>query len=304
MRRSGCRINIIIIIGYICILSLIIPDLTCGNPIPDSSLRRGKNGGSPIPILRDDYNQSTYLMEEIIKIELHEDHADVEAEYTFYDTDPESDEIEICLPFANRPREVRISSDGYPISFSWSYIEYESLSYHMTWDQRPVDLYCLQFKIPIRVNVPTAILVTYKRGVYKYDYNANSYVEYEYSYLVGSGRYWNHPIARAKFEFTMSKDLYDRGASNSWNISENGNNIIFTREYHNWTPDFDFITLSWVEERGSMEETMRSLENLWNDPDDRPIIIAFSGVVLFLIVVSVVLSVYLLVGKKRRKNKN
>lgn len=69
---------------------------------------------------------------------------------------------------------------------------------------------------------------------------------FELSYLVGSAQYWNKSIDRASFEFTVLDDG-NISALNGWNKTIADNKTIFTREYTDWTPEFDLMTLSWVE---------------------------------------------------------
>lgn len=302
MGRKGARRYLIIIISCVLFISMLTSPNVSGNPIPMRVFHDSRSGGTPLPGSSDINNFTVFLMEERITARIRGDYADIEAEYTFFDHDPQDNEMEICLPFVNKPWDVGAAMYGYDIPYSWSRIDYDPLSDHcIDWEYFPGTLSCIVFNIPVTANAPTTVLVNYKSEVSIYDSSLNSEIMYWFSYLVGSGRYWNHSITEATFEYIIPIKLYDRGAGDQWTKYRDGNDHVFTKQYHNWTPEQDFIGISWERDRGIMEEVERIFENAWNDPNERPFIMGCCGILIVISLIPILI-IYKYLKKKRKKH--
>ena len=288
---------------FFILMTILSPSIEA-NPIPSHIPMDGRSGGDPLPKPIKNVNTSVYLKEEIIKAKLYEDHACIEAEYTFYSEDSINDEIEICLPFVNDPWDVEVYCNDNILSYSGYLLNYCPIDNRSIFFEYPNELLsCIIFKIPVSYNSTTNVLVNYKSVVSKYDNYYNTEVRYYFSYLVGTARYWNHTIDRAHFEFRISDDLYDSEKIIRWNRTKKGDEYIFTLTYYNWTPTKDFVSFSWERDRNYFENLKRHIELEWRQEETRVFVYSCCGISL-LIIIQLIVIIYAIRKKKRKRSDN
>ncbi|MCK5772601.1 MAG: hypothetical protein KAH57_02330 [Thermoplasmata archaeon] len=290
------------------LLVLILAPEVSGNPIPMDIGYPGRTGGTPVPDEEVGENLTISLKEETIRARLYEDHASINAEYVFYNGGTSAEDIRICLPFVNEPWDLEASVDGHDLQYTWSRYEYisvfeygygNSMDYHR---ESLSSLHCIIFTISIDPDDISKVEMKYRSEISTYDTRLNPYVMYFFSYLVGSGRSWNHTIDKAVFELKMSKDLYDRTGSTRWNISKNRRDVTFTMEFQDWTPERDFVYLSWENDRGALYDAQEELKIFWRETENRIRVISCCGGSTILLIIS--LTAILLYRRKKKKGPN
>jgi len=203
-------------------------------------------GGNPILIVDPSKGDpSMYLKEETIRASIGEDGALVRAEYVIEYLEG-SDQgrgglvYGIALPFCDPFFNLTVEMDGRSVRYSNGTYLYDPL------DGSPRRMLpCVTVSVPgdrssriVRMNA------TYRCSTTE-DVIDNRTVCC-LSYIVGSAQYWNHSIDRATFEFTIQGDG-NYSALNGWNKTIGSNKTVFTREYTDWIPEFDLMTLSYQE---------------------------------------------------------
>jgi hypothetical protein len=250
-----------IIIKILLIAALFIPAVYA-NPIPYDFYYRGRVGGNPVP---DDQgtDRDIVFKEEEIRFKLNREKASVDADYYFENTGASSRDFSICLPTMENDRDFKVSVEGDEIEHrSGRYYQYQPINENDRYWSQYSDTYMtsILFEITIPANETKMVNVRYRSDVSVYDSTLNSEVMYFFSYLVGSARFWNQSIEKARFEFKMDKGLYDGGIGDYYNRTSKGDDYIFHIEFYNWTPERDFVGISWDQKRPFLEEVARQME--------------------------------------------
>ncbi|MEA3558642.1 MAG: hypothetical protein U9R75_05245 [Candidatus Thermoplasmatota archaeon] len=268
------------------------------NPLPMDQFSDGYSGCSPTP----SNTGQIYFKEEVIKVRLHLDHAEVSAEYIFENSGNASETVEIVLPFMNDVWDMKIYDDLGSIDFDGGIYHYEPLlnSFKYYLEGQHTFFGSINFRLEIEPGEERSVFVEYGAKVSCYDSSLNSEVTYSFSYLVGTGRFWNHSIEKANFEFTMNEDLFDRVPSDEWTREKGDGDVVFNKEFNDWIPYQDTISISWEKDRGFLEETGRILSNSWNNDEERVLLISCCSVSLAVVLIPLILWILI---KKRKKRK-
>lgn len=195
------------------------------NPIPIVV-----QGGNPII----DNETSVFLKEELVNISM----GDVKAFYTFKNQKNESVNQLIFLPFN--------SNDG-GLEYSYLRVMYNNqyiLFNHTFLNESEYEHYpAISFDLELGPFEEKEIIVEYPSDFNQR--NTNVYTTYSYNYLANTGTHWNHTIEYAEFNFIISKSICDTLNFPDYDVTENDDNIIATRKYHDWRPWGD-IHISWT----------------------------------------------------------
>lgn len=282
-------IMVILVMAGIPLVAIPFAGVASANPIPIERIYEGRAGGSPLP---QELNEHVYFAEERVIADIGKTTARVDARYTFRNTLDENVTVKITLPFPNEPWDIMLKLFGRQIGWSWGYFEYRYMEERFDGEPMAESMPCINFEITIAMNGSATVDLEYSSKVSVYDFEINWEVYRWFSYLVGSAESWNRSIDHAYFEFRMPKGLYDsdEGSNSKWDISERKGEYVFMQEYRNWTPEEDFIELSWETDRPVYEILMM-----------QPCFLPALGISLAILIIAIL--IITLLWKRARKRK-
>jgi hypothetical protein len=222
------KIKGVLLLGIFIISSLSLifySPIVDANPIPIVI-----QGGNPVI----DNETSIYLKEEVVNIST----GDVEAIYTFKNQNNESVTQLIYLPFLSNYGILEYSY--LTITSNGKYISFNQTSFNDS-DHRQYD--AISFELTLGPFKEKEIIAQYDTDFEQS--STNTYTTYSYTYLTTTGKYWNHSIDNAEFNFIISNSMCDTHYFPDYEVIENEDYIIATRKYIDWKPWGD-ISISWT----------------------------------------------------------
>jgi len=260
---------------------------TSANPLPVDLDWRGMGGGAPVPT-----NSSfpVFLSQEVVKAVIDGKQAHMTCTYTFLNELNEPVQMNIELPFIREPEGLVLYLDGEELQFldrTYDYDPIEGINHDYL--GFIVDkLYSVIFHVQIEAQDDVEVRAEYDTEINTY-WGMQGPLSYYYSYLVGTGRYWNHPIESARFEVRVPAEMFSKyDHSDDWEMKRTSKEMVFEKEYTNWVPDQDLILLTWKETSRTPVETT---------------IFVILGMGLGLLVLAVVSSVIYVIWRRARADR-
>jgi hypothetical protein len=242
---SYILINSVII--FVFILSPLVNPVV-GNPLPVDD----KYQGSPFP---NEINTTIFLKNEFINVTFNKRTAMIDASYSFQNEANISANLSILLPLASvyivQPTDIDLLSEESVLNYTWiNYtIDLEALGFEPIYDKK---FRSIIFNLSFDPYEIKSINITYSRSYIRYNSIYESRIYYNYMYLAGTARVWNHTIDSALFKFWIPKTLCNWDPPiipGDSEIKENRDYYIVEKRFANWIPNRyeDFIRISWEE---------------------------------------------------------
>lgn len=232
--------------SFLLLLCLLIPiPQSQGNPLISDS----GGGGSPLSLHSD---SSLYLSKEDLTFTFNTSFVSVLAYYYFKNLNSTPLSINISLPFLQPPKQLLITENSSLIPIVWTN---SSLTHVL---ERISHSEAIQFSMDFLGLQEKMICVTYNRNytihrnIVIYRDNASDYLRdsFDFRYLVGTAKAWNHPIDQANFTFIIPKTI--SGNCSFVDRQKYGYTVLETElhtqlfiKYTNWTPNSEFIGFGW-----------------------------------------------------------
>ncbi|MGA1793601.1 MAG: hypothetical protein ACMUHM_06590 [Thermoplasmatota archaeon] len=246
-REVPAAILVIILLMFSVVL---MPGIS-GNPLPGDIEWRGMGGGAPFP---KNGSVPVYLVKEVIKAVIEGEEAHMTCIYTFRNDGNATIEMDIELPFIREPQDLEMYIDGENLPFLQHTYEYYPIyiGYYQNLSHMLEQLSSASFQFDIGAGEEVEVNVIYDTGINIYKgLGSPESGKYYYSYLVGTGRYWDHPIESARFEVRVPSRFYtEYDFSSGWNIRRTLTHVVFEKEYTDWVPERDLEVLNWEKTRG------------------------------------------------------
>lgn len=226
-------------------LSTVVTFPVRGNPLPADDEWKGLGGGNPVP---EENPGSVFLQREFVKALIRGDTAEMSCSYTLKNPGNSTTDLNIALPFVDRPYGVRLRIDGERTPFENYYYLYDPIDEHSDYNYKD-GLESIRFSTSIGPDEEKVIKVDYETPISVYEsikFSGGGDKYYWYRYLVGTGCEWDHPIEEAKFEVRIPSKMYSEHDSEGWDRHRTITKVVFEKDYQNWFPDEDLIILRWT----------------------------------------------------------
>jgi len=222
---------------FLLIVILALQPLVVGNPLPVYT-----DLGSPLTL----WDNGIQFFSEYVEYEINdEDDVKVTANYTFYNPTNETINGMVSLPFTRHrlPDNLIIEYNGTEIEY---YQEEHSSGFLM---DLGIDVYShfdfAVFDLSFDSYNFTTINVSYSPRMTISDKSIILITTYSTEYITKTGSLWNGTIQNAHFKFKINKEIFTYENSESFDISEEGEYIVLSKSFTDWTPNIN-INLKWT----------------------------------------------------------
>ena len=215
-------------------------NVTLGNPLPYEY--DDNYGGAPVSV---NYTSSVFFKQEIINVTLNSSKANVNALYSFKNNGVTSINLSIILPIpwaVWSPEKLQtlnlvLEENHIPIAYTWldsrdlrdlgdfwKFHIYEGIAFNMSFAAAEEKTVHVKYSRDYEITESDDIV------------GKNSF--YEYTYLIGTARAWNHTLESAYFEFWIPKNLCSEKPQSNVEMSmkETFDYYILSVEHENWLP--------------------------------------------------------------------
>ncbi|MCK5774181.1 MAG: hypothetical protein KAH57_10375, partial [Thermoplasmata archaeon] len=168
------------------------------------------------------------------------------------------------------PWNLELYCNGNVSDYTWSWVNHVPLPSKRFFDENEIwSLKSIIFSLAVPAKNESIVQVDYNCDYSRHHSYSQNVELFRFKYIVSTGRYWNHSIDRARFEYTLHEDLYSYGGEEEWNVSQINDEIIFTRTYYDWIPDVEYVSLTWTYREEQVEKEVEDNDNFiafWTSP--------------------------------------
>jgi hypothetical protein len=248
---------------------------------------------TPIPY----ESSSVYMKSEKIDVTFDDEYANVKAYYTFFNDGVSDTELDILLPFRTKPSDLELYQDDIKITFYWGGSEANSEKiFNEVLDERPVENIPIAFfSINIQPHDTTTVYAKYKRDYITYDAPelGNEEIFYNFVYITGTARYWNHSIEKAEFIFRVPEDLTDGEKSFHKDVTLENGYYVSRITYEDWNigeEDRVGIFFEWKRDRPWTQDIFTTTGFIWLN--------------IFALVIGLTLAIIIIIKRRKKKMGN